>query len=135
MVIESPHFLHLLKDLEYDTIYHEHLSYILVKPLVSFLRKYNFEIFDVIKKDIHGGSIRIFISQINNYEITKNVKNICTDEISTNLYCNKSLIQFSKKVEINRYNLISFLTKLKKQKKKNYSCKCPCKRHDFVKLF
>ena len=127
LVIESPHFLHLLKDLEYDTIYHEHLSYILVKPLVSFLRKYNFEIFDVIKKDIHGGSIRIFISQINNYEITKNVKNICTDEISTNLYCNKSLIQFSKKVEINRYNLISFLTKLKKQKKKIIAVSAPAK--------
>jgi hypothetical protein len=116
-----------LKDLEYDTIYHEHLSYILVKPLIPFLKKYNFEIFDVIKKDIHGGSIRIFISQINNYAVTKNVKNICKEENRTNLYSNKNLIQFSKKVQTNRYNLISFLTKLKKQKKKIIAVSAPAK--------
>ena len=127
VVIESPHFLHLLKDLEYDTIYHEHLSYILVKPLIPFLKKYNFEIFDVIKKDIHGGSIRIFISQINNYTVTKNVKNICNDEVRANLYSNKNLLQFSKNVQINRYNLISFLTKLKKQKKKIIAVSAPAK--------
>ena len=37
-VIEAPYFVHLLHNLEYDTIYHEHLSYISVSPLVSFFK-------------------------------------------------------------------------------------------------
>jgi len=36
-IFESPYFYNLLKNLEYDTIYHEHLSYISVKPLIPFL--------------------------------------------------------------------------------------------------
>ena len=127
LIIESPHFLHLVKDLEYDTIYHEHLSYILIKPLISFLKKHNLQIFDVIKKDIHGGSIRIFISKINAYAIHKNVKKICKEEMVSKLYSNKMLIEFSKKVQANRYDLISFLTKLKKLKKKIIAISAPAK--------
>jgi hypothetical protein len=127
LIIESPHFLHLFKDLEYDTIYHEHLSYLLIRPLISFLKKYNFEIFDVIKKDIHGGSIRIFISVTGTYKINQNVKKVCEQESKYKLYSNKTLINFAKKVEKNRYDLINFLTKLKKEGNKIIAISAPAK--------
>jgi 2-polyprenyl-3-methyl-5-hydroxy-6-metoxy-1,4-benzoquinol methylase len=127
LIIESPHFLHLLKDLEYDTIYHEHLSYILIKPLIPFLKKFNLEIFDVVKKDIHGGSIRIFISTKGTYKIESNVKKICADEIRNKLYSKDVLINFSKKVRENRFNLINFLNKLKKNGKKIVAISAPAK--------
>ena len=127
LIVESPHFLHLLKDLEYDTIYHEHLSYILVKPLIPFLKKYNLEIFDVIKKDIHGGSIRIFISCKGTRKINSNVQKVCDQEKKFKLYSNKTLINFAKKVEKNRYDLINFLTILKKKKKKIIAISAPAK--------
>jgi hypothetical protein len=127
LILESPHFLHLVKDLEYDTIYHEHLSYILIKPLVSFLKKYNLEIFDVVKKDIHGGSIRIFISIKGIYKVLDRVTKICREENFNKLYSNKDLMSFSKRVEENRYNLILFLTKLKKQNKKIVAISAPAK--------
>ena len=127
LIIESPHFLHLVKDLEYDTIYHEHLSYILIKPLVQFLKKYNLEIFDVIKKDIHGGSIRVFISKKGLYNINANVNKFCDEEESQKLYSKKNLINFAKKVEENRYNLVTFLTNLKKKNKKIIAISAPAK--------
>jgi hypothetical protein len=43
------------------------------------------------------------------------------------LYSNKMLIEFSKKVQTNRYDLISFLTKLKKSKKKIIAISAPAK--------
>ena len=79
-VIEAPHFLHLVKSLEYDTIYHEHLSYITVLPLIKFFKKFNFEIINILQKDIHGGSIRIFISSSGNFKVDNNVKKICNLE-------------------------------------------------------
>lgn len=127
LIIEVPHFLHLIKKLEYDTIYHEHLSYISVIPLIKFFKKYNLQIIDILQKDIHGGSIRIFISETGNYKISKNVKKICNLEIKLNLNSKKTLNDFAKKVSNNRYELISLLTKLKKAKKKIIALSAPAK--------
>jgi SAM-dependent methyltransferase len=127
LIIESPHFLRLVKDLEYDTIYHEHLSYILIKPLITFLKKYNLEIFDVIKNDIHGGSVRIFISTKGSYKINVNVKKVCNEEKYQKLYSKKKLTDFAKKVEKNRYDLVTFLTNLKKKRKKIIAISAPAK--------
>ena len=79
-IIEVPHFMNLIKDLEYDTIYHEHLSYITVKPLKLFLSKIGLDIIKIEKKDIHGGSIRIFMSFKGNYKIHFSVKKIINEE-------------------------------------------------------
>jgi len=79
-IIEAPHFLNLIKKIEYDTIYHEHLSYITIKPLISFFSKFKLEIIDVEKKDIHGGSVRIHVAFKNQHTVNKNVKNIIKEE-------------------------------------------------------
>jgi len=63
-IIEAPYFLELLHSLEYDTIYHEHLSYLSLKPLVRFFKQFGMEIFDAQLRDIHGGSIRLFVRRI-----------------------------------------------------------------------
>ena len=126
-IIEVPHFLHLINHLEYDTIYHEHLSYITVKPLINFVKKFNFEIIDVKKKDIHGGSIRIFFSHKGNFKIRKSVMNICRTEDKAKLNSKKTLNDFAKKVKKNRFQIISFLTNLKKKNKKIIALSAPAK--------
>src|SRR5207302_756172 len=55
LVIEAPHFLQLVRNLEYDTIYHEHLSYLSAKPLVKFFRRHDMEVIDLIQVGIHRG--------------------------------------------------------------------------------
>ena len=114
-VIEVPHFLHLIKYLEYDTIYHEHLSYITVKPLILFFKKFNLEIIDVQQKDIHGGSIRVFVSGSKNYKIKDTVFKICRLENKAKLNSKKVLVNFQKKVIKNRIELTLLLNKLKKK--------------------
>ena len=72
-VIEAPYFVHLLHNLEYDTIYHEHLSYLSVSPLVEFFSNQKMEIFDVQQRDIHGGSIRIYVGKAGSHKILPSV--------------------------------------------------------------
>lgn len=62
-IFECPYFVNLLKDLEYDTIYHEHLSYVSMRPLIAFFARFGMRIFDVEEMDIHGGSFRIFVDR------------------------------------------------------------------------
>ena len=125
--IEVPYFLHLVKSLEYDTIYHEHLSYITVIPLIKFLKKFNLQIINVQQRDIHGGSIRIFISQIGNYKVKSAIKKICKLENKAKLNSKKTLMNFQKKVTKNRFQLLSLLTKLKRANKKIIALSAPAK--------
>ncbi len=127
LVIEVPHFLTLIKNLEYDTIYHEHLSYISVIPLIPFLKKFKLEIVDIQQREVHGGSIRIIISEIGNYRVKKSVLKICNMEKKAKLNSRKVLVNFQRKVIQNRIKLTALLTKLKKMKKKIVILSAPAK--------
>lgn len=58
-VFEVPYLTTFLTRTEFDTTYHEHLSYFLLNPLNSALARAGLEIHDVREFDIHGGSIRV----------------------------------------------------------------------------
>ena len=53
----------LIEKLLYDMIYHEHLGYMSVKPVVPFIKRFNMEVFDVELVDTHGGSLRVYIGK------------------------------------------------------------------------
>jgi C-methyltransferase./Methyltransferase domain./Hypothetical methyltransferase. len=62
-VFESPYFGEFYKNLEWDTIYHQHLSYLSLKPLVKFLEHHDMEVFDVRFSPLHGGAFRCYIAR------------------------------------------------------------------------
>jgi hypothetical protein len=62
MVIEVPYLRNLIEQNQFDTIYHEHLSYFLLKPLVVLFASINMNVFKVEEVPIHGGSLRIYAS-------------------------------------------------------------------------
>lgn len=126
-VIEAPHFLHLVKSLEYDTIYHEHLSYISIEPLVPFFEKFGMEIIKVEEKDIHGGSIRIFVSNKGNYPIHGSVSNIIKQEKEAGLRDKKVLLEFSKRVQKNKEEINLLLHRLKSEGKRIVAVSAPAK--------
>ena len=127
IVIEAPYLLHLIKNLEYDTIYHEHLSYLSVKPIIEFCKKFNFEIFDIEKQEIHGGTLRYYISRKNKKQVTQNVSNYLETEEKNEIYSIKTLENFSKSVECHRKTLMQLLNKLKKEGKQIVGISAPAK--------
>jgi SAM-dependent methyltransferase len=58
-IIEVPWVRELVRNLEFDTIYHEHLSYFSLTSLVSLFERHRLAVFDVEPIPIHGGSLRI----------------------------------------------------------------------------
>lgn len=126
-VIEAPHLLHLIRSLEYDTIYHEHLSYISIEPLVPFFARFGMEIIKVEQKDIHGGSVRIFVSTRGNYPVNKSVAEVIDMEKSEKLRDLTMLADFAKKVERNKAQLNSLLHKLKDEGKRIVGVSAPAK--------
>jgi SAM-dependent methyltransferase len=126
-VIEAPYLANLISNLEYDTIYHEHLSYLSIKPLVPFFKNNGFEIFDIQQVDIHGGSIRIFVSRQSSRKISEKVSNIIKIENDNDIYSTNNLMSFSNNVKQNRSDLISLLYSLKSDGKRIAAVSAPAK--------
>src|SRR3989338_4399294 len=57
-VFEVSYLLDVFEKTLFDTIYHEHLSYHTVKPLVGFFQRRGMELVDAVRVDSHGGSLR-----------------------------------------------------------------------------
>ena len=96
---KSMYLVSLINHLEYDTIYHEHLSYLSVKPLVPFFKKFQMEIFDVEQADIHGGSFRVFVGHEGQKEVSDIVEKMVSEEENMGLYSFEKLREFSEKVK------------------------------------
>lgn len=126
-VFQVPHFLQLLKNVEYDTIYHEHISYFGIKPLITFFEKFNMELFDVIETDIDGGSLRCFVANKGKHSVSERVKNILEKEENEEIYSIKKLKEFAEKVKNQKILLLDLLLKLKRDGKKVVGIGAPAK--------
>ncbi len=126
-IFESPYLVNLINNLEYDTIYHEHLSYLSVKPLVNFFRMFGMEIFNIEEKDIHGGSFRVYINRIGNRPVLPIVNKMIKKEDEIELYSLDNLKKFASEVEKNRKELVSLLFSLRAKGKKIAAVGAPAK--------
>jgi len=115
LIIEVPHFLKLIQNLEYDTIYHEHLSYVSVKPLNHLFSRFGYEVFDVKEVGIHGGSIRIYVSRSSCYQPTVAIDKMIAVEESNGIFDYERLTKFSNDVILHRLKLTTLLNSLKKE--------------------
>jgi len=127
IIIEAPYLLNLIENLEYDTIYHEHLSYISVKPMIEFCKQFNFELFDIEEHKIHGGTLRYFIGRKNKQKISKNISKFMKLESDKQLYSEQKLKFFSDSVKNHRNSLQQLLHDLKKNGKKIVAISAPAK--------
>jgi SAM-dependent methyltransferase len=60
LTIEFPHLMRLVEGVQFDTIYHEHYSYLSLTALMPLFRRHRLAIFDVEGLPTHGGSLRIY---------------------------------------------------------------------------
>lgn len=126
-IIEAPYLVHLLENLEYDTIYHEHLSYLSLTPLVPFFRNCGFELFDVMQVDIHGGSNRMFISRQDRRKMTQKVHELLTYEEVNGIHSIEYLMKFAEQVRRNKNDLNALLRSLKSGGNKIAAVSAPAK--------
>ncbi|MBI2820850.1 MAG: class I SAM-dependent methyltransferase [Acidobacteria bacterium] len=60
-VVEVPYLADLLRKKEFDTIYHEHLSYFSLRPLMTLFAGCGMHVAEVDRVPVHGGSLRVFV--------------------------------------------------------------------------
>lgn len=117
---EFPHLLQLVNENQFDTIYHEHFSYLSLTNLIKVFKVQGLEIFDVQELPTHGGSLRIFTKHKEDYSksIEPSVAAILTKEKEAGLDTLEYYQTFQSKVEKIKYNFIEFLINQKRYGKK-----------------
>tara|TARA_B110000444_G_scaffold105308_1_gene99562 strand:- start:136 stop:2691 length:2556 start_codon:yes stop_codon:yes gene_type:complete len=115
IIIEVQYLLNTIKDLTFDNIYHEHTNYWSLTALNRFFENLELKIFDVEEINTHGGSIRIYISQEKNIEIKQTVKEFLEKEKEFGLNKISTYLDFGKKVENQKKEVVKNLKNLKKR--------------------
>lgn len=135
-VIEFPYLVDFLEKNLFDTIYHEHLSYLSLRPLTVLFARHNMQIYDVKKVDSHGGSLRVFVKKKGSvYKVKKSVSDFITKEKNLNLDKLSTYIRFAKKIKENKKRLKALLSKLKSEQKKIVGYGAPAKGNTLLNYF
>jgi SAM-dependent methyltransferase len=122
-IFESPYLGDFIRDMQYDTVYHQHLSYLSLKPLMAFLDKHGMEIADVEFTDIHGGCFRCYIAR----KGILAVQPVVHISASKENFTLEVLQDFSTKVEDNKVKLMNIVMEFKKRGCKIVGISSPAK--------
>jgi SAM-dependent methyltransferase len=98
-VSESHYLFDLLRDVQYDTIYHEHLRFYSVRSLYNLFNRHDLHILKVKNIPTHGGSIRVYVSAKDAFNFWEGAKVL---QEPTRGFLGKALNEFAEKVIISR---------------------------------
>jgi SAM-dependent methyltransferase len=112
-VFEVSYLLDVIERNLFDTIYHEHLSYHSVKPLVSFMQRHGLELVRVQRVDSHGGSIRCYAAPAGSRAIDPSVGELIAQEEAAGLYKTETYTAYLDRINGLGAELRGLITKLR----------------------
>jgi hypothetical protein len=117
---EFPHLMKMVVDRQFDTIYHEHYSYLSFSTVVDIFRVNGLSVFNVERIPTHGGSLRVF-AQRSNTGIRPTEKSV-TDLLALEMDMGMKSVDFYQGFEDDaeslKTSLLDFLISSKEQSKK-----------------
>jgi hypothetical protein len=120
ITMEFPHLLQLIENNQFDTIYHEHFSYLSLNTVIRIFESQGLTIFDVEEIPTHGGSLRIFAKHTDNNSrpASASVKGITEKERDQGILTPDTYKNFQAKSQCIKLELLTFLIDAKKEGKK-----------------
>jgi len=117
ITFEFPHLLNLIEKNQFDTIYHEHYSYLSVVVVQAILKNFNLEIFNIDELPTHGGSVRVYAQKNNSgkFLIDPSVDKILKKEIKAGVKTTNYYKSLQKNADETKENFILLLNKLHNQ--------------------
>lgn len=119
VTLEFPHLLQLFANNYFDTIYHEHFSYLSLHSAQSILREAGLEIFDIEELTTHGGSLRVYASRVDGVKRERGdrVGRFLNKEKEAGLLDPQIYLSFLNRVEQVKNELLTFLLKIRREGK------------------
>lgn len=116
-IVEVPYLKDLLDNVEFDTIYHEHLCYFSLTALDRIFARHGLVVSDVEWIPIHGGSLRVFANRHGLATPTASVTECLARERAWGVDDRATYASFGRRVDALREKLLDLLGELKRQGK------------------
>jgi SAM-dependent methyltransferase len=108
--VEFPHLLNMIKHVQFDTIYHEHYSYLSLLAVEKIFADAGLRVFEVEEMPTHGGSLRVYACLKDAGHVERpGVAKVRADEAAAKLDRAEGYRGFTEKVEAVREGLLDFL--------------------------
>ncbi|QHT70205.1 class I SAM-dependent methyltransferase [Rhodocytophaga rosea] len=134
ITMEFPHLLKLIEHVEFDTIYHEHFSYLSFNTVSKIFASHGLEMFDVQEITTHGGSLRIFAKHFEDKSksISPSVELLLNKEKEAGITTSAYYDDFQQKVDMIKYNFLDFVLLQRKNNKKVIAYGAAAKGNTFL---
>jgi SAM-dependent methyltransferase len=111
MTLEFPHLLRLIAEHQFDTIYHEHFSYLSLLTVNELFDTHGLTVFDVEELPTHGGSLRIYACHRGDPSktVTSRVTELSARERTAGMNCLDTYLRFAEGVKETKRKLLGFL--------------------------
>ncbi|MDJ0630921.1 MAG: class I SAM-dependent methyltransferase [Rhodobacter sp.] len=129
ITFEFPHLLKLIEFNQFDTIYHEHFSYLALGSVETVFGAFGLKLFDVEEVPTHGGSLRIFATHAENDALaeTDRLAALRATEAAARLTSLEAYTAYSAKVMATKRGLLKFLMEAKESGKSIVGYGAPAK--------
>ncbi|HEX3073723.1 MAG TPA: class I SAM-dependent methyltransferase [Ignavibacteriales bacterium] len=119
ITMEFPHLMRLMEQNQFDTIYHEHFSYLSLIAVEKVFAYHGLELFDVEELPTHGGSLRIYAKHLedNTRTVSENIVNLRNRELNAGFNKTEIYSEFEEKVKDTKRKILDFLIKAKAENK------------------
>ncbi|HRH95824.1 MAG TPA: class I SAM-dependent methyltransferase, partial [Prosthecobacter sp.] len=118
VVFEFPYGVEMIEKVEFDTIYHEHVYYFTLTPLIPLFARHGLDVFHVERLPIHGGSLRLYACKKGVEAIHSSVKQTLEAETTQGVSSAGYYQRFSEQAERVKTDLITFLGEQKQAGKR-----------------
>ena len=119
ITLEFPHLLQLLRHTQFDTIYHEHFSYLSLRTVSRIFAQAGLHIFDVEQLRTHGGSLRVYgCHQAAQRPQSQQVGEVLKQESAEAMESLHTYLDFQRRADKTKQDLLRFLLEQKAQGKR-----------------
>jgi SAM-dependent methyltransferase len=118
VILEFPYGVDFIEHNEFDTIYHEHVFYFTLTPLVPLFQRHGLDIWHVERLEIHGGSLRLFACHNGARPIQGSVSKLLAQEKRKKIPTKTYYRSFARNIRRIRGDLCKLVRRLKSQGKK-----------------
>lgn len=113
---EFPHLLRMVQDGQFDTVYHEHYSYLSLTAVSRIFTANGLSVFDVEHLSTHGGSLRVFAQRLDTgkHETSAEVARTLDEEQRAGVATPDFYACFQQQAERVKNDLLAFLVELRR---------------------
>ena len=135
-IFEVSYLKDVFKKLTFDTIYHEHMSYHSLRPLIKFFKSMNLQVVDFDLVEAQGGSLRVFVGHEGAFKVNnKKIKNQINIEKNYGLFSYKKYYDFFKRINNQKKKINSLINKNLNKNKIIVGYGAPAKVTTFCHVF